>query len=360
MANKLREYFDPNYIMSMKIHFKNPEAKRSFDETLKKSLSDGNEFHVDGSEIEWVDTSLCSGNSKYPIDKMDHITDIIAKPAIRRISIILDIDGSKKEVFLSGRGTDNIVFEYEYPDVVKFEFIIDKENTETVKINYQIFYNKAGSATDIIEGCTEAIALLNRFFKAEGYDAVADINKQLKTIRAVFCKLKAIENVVPQSEFCPQKIKNFKKEATDIEELYYMLIDSRPIKRDGKVKSNGELSQDAGYESPEVGADLGIVFRDVLNFTIAGVTLKIYCANLIYNAIVKEVVSNAEGHTQIVYGGTDSKPMCWVYKGFLNEQDAIDETKYLMDNKEKYVNAKTASEYVTEELRADGPSENFV
>lgn len=70
---------------------------------------------------------------------------------------------------------------------------------------------------------------------------------------------------------------------------------------------------------------------------------KLHAANLLINAVLKNVEEMENGNLKIKYGDTEDKPMYISYKAFMTEEEAKKELENVIDHKEEYEKAKTAA-----------------
>lgn len=149
----------------------------------------------------------------------------------------------------------------------------------------------------------------------------------------------------------PQIDLNDKDSVLDLYEL--MLVTKRKvaIRMNAEVKPNeSTMIELQGDYREEIGHAITLVSRGDITYSIWGTTITLYSANMLCDAVVKEIIKLENGHTKILYGDTEQRSMYVSYKAYRNEEKAIEETKHIMVNQEEYVKAKTAAQYWTEEV----------
>ena len=96
----------------------------------------------------------------------------------------------------------------------------------------------------------------------------------------------------------------------------------------------------------EIGSKLELTFSSKAEFRLYGQTIMLYTANILSNAVVKNVEQTTDGKVKILYHDTDSEPMYISYTAFKSEEERESELKVIMEHREKYVNAPTVAEYM--------------
>ena len=90
-----------------------------------------------------------------------------------------------------------------------------------------------------------------------------------------------------------------------------------------------------------------MTFLDAVDYAILGHTVRLFTANLVFNAIVKEIIVEDRGTTTVLYGDLDSKPMYYSRSAYLTYEEAEKELSELMARKkEEYQNAMTSNYYI--------------
>lgn len=96
-----------------------------------------------------------------------------------------------------------------------------------------------------------------------------------------------------------------------------------------------------------IGKSVALTFLDAVDYAILGHTVRLFTANLVFNAIVKEIIVEDRGTTTVLYGDLDSKPMYYSRSAYLTYEEAEKELSELMARKkEEYQNAMTSNYYI--------------
>ena len=150
--------------------------------------------------------------------------------------------------------------------------------------------------------------------------------------------------------FNPAKLTSDRESEMDLEELYLVLKEKKAIRLNRKLTATEDtqmtISQPVG--NVKIGSVLDITFLSDIKYTLWGYNITLYTSNLLSNAIVKEIKKTENDETKIIYGDEDSRPMYIFYRGFKTEDEAREEVKNIMNHKNMYVEARTASDYINE------------
>lgn len=356
MPNILKEIFsDKPFDFGGKIEFHSNEAYKKFLEKLQIVQDERTSV-----EEALITTALKDNKIQYPFLVENNITGLIITLSKRDIPIILDTKyGQKNLLFQFYKTTNESVLENDEHEIVYFRFIFPK-----YKLNYCIFIYRlqpqfAKTVKDIIESYNTAIVFLDKLFNynnedlsQEEYALIYETKKTFLTSKALFEKLYLIEQEFKLS-FNPIKINNTEvdEEVLDeqiIEELYLLLIEKKVIRLNSKLsnpKSRGLeiLSKD---QKIEIGKKIEFTFISNSKYTILNETISIYTANLLSNAIIREIQEEKDGGRKILYGEMDSQPMYISYSAFKTIDEAQQEKNHIMEHIETYKNALTVEQYI--------------
>lgn len=133
-----------------------------------------------------------------------------------------------------------------------------------------------------------------------------------------------------------------------ISKILVLIRDKKVIRINKKMTDSTGRLNIASNEEIAVGEKIAMTFMGEVQYLIWNETIRLYCANLLNNAIVKSIEKLEDSQTYIVYGENEDKPMYITYRGFLTEDEARQEHDKIMENREEYENAKTVVEYIEE------------
>ena len=103
-------------------------------------------------------------------------------------------------------------------------------------------------------------------------------------------------------------------------------------------------------DSLHVGDPIKLSFLGDISFQIFDKTITLFTANLLLDAVVKEIQNTGDDLT-ILYGDSDSKPMYISYMAFVVKEDAEQELDPLFNHEEDYIHALTRNEYINSYLQ---------
>lgn len=355
MGNKLKSVFSTEmFELGGSIRFKDKESSRKFSEALDLLCEEGNPVEIHG--VESVSTRIKDGGVVYPPSVQKHIVKFILAPSKEPTQIEIETVSGKKMVTLYRYETKReVIMETEMDAVVYLKLSAQKDNP-TFHFTYRMQLDKAMQIKDIAEGIYDAIGIVEVFFGStdaqninEGKTEYINMIKSFQFTGKYFDKLCALENKL-NIAFDPQKIGDIDESASDVYELYLLLIEKKPVRLNAKLTATtatGITIADDTFEH-KLGAPLELIFDGEAAYEICGQTIRIHTANLLTNAIVKAIEIDSTGMTHISYGDVDSNPMYISYRGFIRKSDATNERKRIMAHKKKYEDAKTVERYIAE------------
>ena len=115
-----------------------------------------------------------------------------------------------------------------------------------------------------------------------------------------------------------------REEQQDIDELYLLLCEKKVVRLNAKLTSTNLTSV-------------------AMNHTDTPLT-----ANLLVNALVKDIQECDDGTVKILYGDTDSKPMYISFSAFKTKEEAEQEGDNILQHDEVYINALTSNAYINQ------------
>ena len=147
--------------------------------------------------------------------------------------------------------------------------------------------------------------------------------------------------------FDPSK-SNIKENVQDVEELYLLLIEKKLFGRMQLIDRNNKSHLNLISISRNR-TKFALTFIRKVTYTICEQNITIHTANLLYNAIIKEIIKNESGEMKVLYDDTDSAPMYISCTGYKSQEEAIIEQDLIIKDKErtkKYEEALTVIEYI--------------
>ena len=212
------------------------------------------------------------------------------------------------------------------------------------KINYQIHLDKAKTIKELSENYNIVLSFFNRLFRD-------DIIKSDNGIDIKIYFAKSIERYKKEFEvtFVPKDLTQNEDSWMDLEELYLALKEKEIIRLNAKVNDTetAGMKINQQIDSIKVGDAIDITFISEIYYSLWNVKITLFSANLLGNAIIKEINEASDGEIKILYGSEDSRPIYISYMGFKTEAEAKEEMKEIMNHKEDYMNALTVMGYIS-------------
>ena len=221
------------------------------------------------------------------------------------------------------------------------------------KINYQIHLDKAKTIKELSENYNIVLSFFNRLFRDDIIKS--DNGIDIKNIKIYFAKsierYKKLEYIEKEFEvtFVPKDLTQNEDSWMDLEELYLALKEKEIIRLNAKVNDTetAGMKINQQIDSIKVGDAIDITFISEIYYSLWNVKITLFSANLLGNAIIKEINEASDGEIKILYGSEDSRPIYISYMGFKTEAEAKEEMKEIMNHKEDYMNALTVMGYIS-------------
>jgi len=229
---------------------------------------------------------------------------------------------------------------------------VKKENGQNT-FSYRAQPELAKTVKEIIESYSIVVAFLDYLFKGdvhlpqEEYEMIKKIKKYFNNSVAYFKRVQKVEETF-KIQFNPAKQNEKGNDEQELEELYLLLFEGKAFRYNAKLNGPGdvEITMKELDLQLAIGNRVEMTFSSTAEFDIYGEKISIYTANLLSNAIIKEVKEEIDGKTKIWYDDTDSAPMFISYTGFKSLDEREQEMGELMNHKKKYIDAITIEEYL--------------
>ena len=356
MPNKIKEIFsDDMFNINCTLRFSDDKAHKKFLDAMKIASAEGRAVPVDG--VTSVATTVAHQGTKFPLGEHTNITHFYVSPVVESIPITLDVGGEEKSITFSRMQTkDKIILSSEPDSIVTFNFtVLLSENRYTV--NYKVQFEKAIRIKEVIDSFCLATAFLTKLYNHEeeepaenGEVSLSDVIKCFHYYETFFKRLHAVENELGLS-ITPSLLNELsQEEQQDIEELYLLLCKKKVLRSNVKITStdSASITMPPSEHDIKIGDKLKLTFLAKIELNILKQKISLYTANLIVNAIIKDVKKGSDGAIKILYGDTDSSPMYFSYSAFKTEKEAKQETKSIMQHEDIYINALTSDKYISQ------------
>ena len=141
-----------------------------------------------------------------------------------------------------------------------------------------------------------------------------------------------------------------REEQQDIDELYLLLCEKRVVRLNAKLTSTNLTSVAMNHtDTPlSIGGKIALTFLSTIEFNFLKQTVTLHTANLLVNALVKDIQECDDGTVKILYGDTDSKPMYISFSAFETKEEAEQEGDNILQHDEVYINALTSNAYINQ------------
>ena len=356
MPNKLKEIFsDDMFNMSGTLHFRDGEAYKNFLSALEIVYAEGRVVPVEG--VTSVSTTVGHLGTKFPLEEQTNITQFLVGPAVEPVPITLDVDGKEKTItLLRSRTKDKVSLRSEPDSIVAFNitFLLG-ENKHT--LNYKTQFEKAKSIGEVADSFGIAAALLAHFYNREETTSsesanisISDIKEYFRRYTSFFRHLSAIESKLAIS-ISPDLLKALSlEEQQDIDELYLLLCEKKVVRLSTKLTSisSTTVSMNNAEASLSIGDKIALTFVGSIEFNFLNQSVTLHTANLLINALVKDIQECDDGTVKVLYGDTDSKPMYISFSAFQTSEEAKRESETILQHEGIYVNALTSNAYITQ------------
>lgn len=276
-------------------------------------------------------------------------------PAIEDIPITLLVDGQEKEIKLFRSETKDAVTVKSGPDaIIFFQLIFSKnENKHTVKYNVQI--EKAKTIEEIVESYLVTKALFEKLFIT---DKPISGKKDALTIHEViqyfyyqasfYNRLLAVLHEFDLS-ISTSILKGLTtEEQRCIDELYLLICDHKIVRLSGNFTYDESTSITFNDKTADlnVGNNLDLTYLETCEYSFLGQSVIIFTANFFTNLIIKDITTESDGSTKVLYGDIDSKPMYVSFSAYKTEEEASEECKTIIEHVEDYKNAEYSNVYI--------------
>ena len=307
MPNKIKDIFsDDMFNINGSLRFSDDEAYKNFLSALEIAYAEGRVVPVEG--VTSVATTVGHLGAKFPLEEHTNITQFFVGPAVETVPITLDVDGEEKTItLLRSRTKDKVILRSEPDSIVTFNFtFLLGENRHTV--NYKVQFEKAKSIREVADSFSIAAALLAHLYSREdntpaenGKVSLSDVKEYFRCYKSFFKRLSAIESKLAIS-ISPSLLNDLpREEQKDIDELYLLLCEKKVVRLDAKLTSTDSTSVAMNRtETPlSIGSKIALIFLSSIEFNFLKQTVTLHTANLLVNALVKDIQESYDGTSKL-------------------------------------------------------------
>lgn len=365
MANKLKDIFSNKMVdMGGKIRFETPDAYKKFLEALEIVWEEGKAVEIEG--VTSISTQMKTGKYVYPFLEDNKVDKVFIAPSTERVPITLETELGERTLQLRRYYTSNeIILETDSKAIVYMKMKVRKGTTENT-FSYRVQPDFAKNIDEIVENYIITIAFIDYLFREDLKSTKEELDMISKTksyFSGALDFYKRLQNVEKEFElqFNP-KLKNEKgNDEQEFEELYYLLYEKKVFRYNAKLTADSGINVAIKLNETklEIGSKLELTFKSKVEFDIYGQTISIFTANLLSNAVVKEIKEEENGNVKIWYDDTDSEPMYISYTGFRTETERDCELETIKEHPQKYIEALTVEDFLRQKefYRANQVSE---
>lgn len=356
MSNKIKDIFsDDTFNINGTLHFRDDEAYKNFLSALEIASIEGRAVPVSG--VTSVTTTVGHQGVKFPLEEYTNVTQLFVGSAVESVPITLNVGGVEKTItLLRSRTKDKVILRSEPDSIVFFNFTFPLGKTQH-NVNYKVQFENAKNIREIADSFSVAEALLTYLYSHDdntpvenGKVSLSDVKRYFHCYESFLRRLNAIESKLSIS--IPPILLNDlpREEQQDIDELYLLLCEKKVVRLNAKLTSTDSMSVDMKYtETPlTIGSKIVLTFLSDIKFNFLKQAITLHTANLLINALVKDIQKSDDGTVQILYGDTDSKPMYISFSAFETVEEAKHEENTILQHDEIYVNALTSNAYINQ------------
>ena len=363
MANKLQKLFsNKDLSLSLNFSFDNEATRQSFISAIKKATEEGITIRPEGTVT--VNSAIRNEKSIFYTSGSNKLTQIEISPSKEEFSLDIPTElGSFKLMMKKYYTTTHMFLETPENAVVyiKTSFLKpEKQSQESslpaATLTYRVQPENASSIQELIEKYSVALSFIQGLFgttatfqSAEEHDQYMQMQNFFSISILRFQKLMFIQQNF-HVEFSPDRLKRTPEDWQYVEELYYLLKVKKALRLNAKVNEQNINNDICGnltastFSEIHIGQTLDITFQSTAEYIIFDHPFKLYTANLLSNAVVRNIEQISDTQVKILYGNAEDNPMFISYTGFITEKEAIDEMRHIMEHKEKYTEAVGLSE----------------
>ena len=216
-------------------------------------------------------------------------------------------------------------------------------------------FERAKSIREVADSFNIAAALLTHLYSHEDNTptendkvSLSEVKEYFTCYKYFFERLSAIESKLAIS-ISPNLLNGLPdEEHHDIDELYLLLCEKKVVRSNAKLTYTdiSPAVMNSTEMSFSIGHKIALTFTYGIEFNFLNQTVTLYTANLLVNALVKDIQKGDDGTAKILYGDTDSKPMYISFSAFETIEEAEQELNAIPQHSDIYVNAKTSNTYI--------------
>ena len=350
MANKLQKLFSNDDIsLSLHFSFEDEASGKSFLDAIKKAMEEGISVHTPGNAV--LETSIRNGDAICHTSAPMQLTNMTLSPSKENFPLNIPTEFGSCQLLMQMYYTNTHMI-LETPDnaivyiktTLRLPTVPDK-TLPAAKFTYRVQPENATTILELAKGYSTAFTFIQELFgntpsltTAPEESLYSQMKEFFSTSIQLFKKLLYIEEKF-NITFHPDQLQNHSDDWRDVEEIYYLLQTKKALHLSATLNNSSSNITASSCNNVKIGQTLELSFRSTAEYTIFGQPLTLYTANLLSNAIVKEIQQLPNTQVKILYGDSETSPMYISYTGFLTEEEAAIEMPHIMEHKEMYTKA---------------------
>lgn len=339
MSNKLREMLKQREMkLNLSMKFGNNEDRNRFIKAVNQVIETGEPQDVQAPQ--YIKVERNDGDYRYPIDIEENIVDIKLFPSKKYISIPIKVNGEKKEYPFEGiRQNGKVVLHSVNSKVVEIKMVFE-ENTRTMDFMCTSHLENADTVDELIDELSRALALLTVVVSEESLNKKnSDIKKYLSNTLGRVIRIQEVCNLL-KIEVTPKMVIEEDDKECLIDKHYLLLIKKHIIRQEGKINHIKFVN----IEDVEPGQEVYATYFQTEKLVLFNEQRELFTVNCIVGAMIQKVETKDDGSSIVYFKDSETRPMFRSYSAYLNQSEAEEEMRNMLEKREAYENAESWTE----------------
>lgn len=343
MANKLRNLFDEEkQELTGKVSFQDIEKYNNFVAAIEKTTKEGIPTAVDG--ISGISISFKDGNSQYPLESNDNVTNVVIYPCESPVNIDVETDKGKRTLrFLKKQLENKTVLETIDKKGADIKIVYDLKE-KRVTINYNAKYIESSCLDELVDYFNTLYFFSKKMFRTEMESEEVESILNYFLVNVIYLEQLQELSKKLEIQILPSAIKDIEDDDLFVERLFFSLVENKVLRSNRKVMSMNNISF-VGDKRPGDNPMI-VTYLEQGKVSLCGKEVNVFFVNMAFNIVVdkEEILEN--GDSKLFFKDMENDPMYISSKILLSEEEAKKELEDALDNKEPYVAAKTLGECI--------------
>jgi len=343
VANKLRDLFDDDSPeVTVKLSFSGQESYSDLLTAVKKATEEGEPSTVNG--ITGITIAYKDGESQYPIENHDEVSNFMVFPYDTPLRIVVSTDKGKRELKFCRK---NLKDGFELRNIdgrgASYKITLNTQS-KSVSLNYNASYDEANSLEEMIDYYNTLYFFSKNMFRRDiQSEEVENVLNHFISAIIYFERLKRLSDVL-NIEIKPNQVGQIDNEDWFIDQVFFALVENKIIRSNRKVNcmNNVHFSNDKKpNDNPMI-----VTYLEQVHMSLLDKEVDVFIVSMAFNLIVDREEHEEDGNTKLFFKDDEKNPMYIASKMFLDLDDAKNELKNALDDKEPYAKAKTLFDYI--------------